>query len=498
MREKFKQAMEALERGRRFLTHDVWRIGRPGEEVPHGLIIKQARVAILLFQNLTSDMLWLRAAALSFATILSIVPLLALMFFIINALNLGENLSDVVEFRVRSYAERVGVTPEAAVPTEETATKSRELIELSLEWLLQGVPGASDDSPDRQNPLTMILQWVENSSQPTAIGTVLGLAFVITTVFGLMNNIESSFNAIWGLKRTRSWYRMASDYMMIILVLPFLVATVFGVTGALESERFELGPFGVGLSGIRYAVMWAAFATMYYIVPNTRVRARYALLGGMVAGTLWLLTARIYVGSQAGLASRDLFYGGFALVPLSMAWIYVSWLIVLFGAELTFAYQYEKTFAMERLAAGASYAYREAVGLRAMLEIGRRFDEGLDPLNPNRCAEQWNVPVRLLNNALDHLEEAGLIGRGAARPVTFHPARSLDRITVGEVVGALREAGSEPSQFRTDESFAPLLTQIQCGDGAVRNMTIAEWVRRLRETPPSAEEPAAPEQDPAP
>ncbi|MEA3364692.1 MAG: YhjD/YihY/BrkB family envelope integrity protein [Candidatus Hydrogenedentes bacterium] len=560
MREFLKELIEALRRGHRFVTYDVWRIGKPGEQVPSGLLIKHIRVAILLFKGLMSDVLWLRTSALAFATILAIVPFLAFIFFIMQTFDLAQSLTDVLENQIQDYAKRVGVvrdegdqpssrseerqpgvpseTPSAtpALPAtepvppdmagpeadeetlgppsragpesprsarstrptaedaEERTSRNRELLESGLGWLLEGVPspeGVQDDM-GTDSPLTVILEMAQESGQSTAMGTFLGIVFVFFSVFGLMYGIESAFNAIWGTKRNRSWFRIFTDYMLIVLILPFVVAFVVGLTTALETEDLAWGPLALLLSGARYLVLWLALATVYYVVPNTKVPIRYALLGGVIAGTIWIITAKAFLHFQWGVAKANFFYGSFALIPLTLVWIYTCWLIILFGAQITFAYQYEKTFAMERLAERASYAYKEAIALRAVTEVSRRFDAGLPPLSAAECAAEWNVPVRLLNDTLDELEKEGLLRPANTEPVQYQPARSIDKITVGDVLKAMREYGRDPSALREDESMKPLLQKIYERENGIMNMTVEHAIEEFHlgasdQTPASQE-----------
>ncbi len=556
MREFLKELIDALQRGHRFVTYDVWRIGKPGEQVPSGFVIKHIRVAILLFKSLMSDVLWLRTSALAFATILAIVPFLAFVFFIMQTFDLAQSLTDVLENQIQDYAKRVGVvrqetdetsaeseedqpglppesapatvpppgagasvspdtpgapvsevyvgpparagpdfpqTPTPAPPVRDDAEartlRNRELLESALGWLLEGVPSPEDvqDDLDADSPLRTILQMVEESGKSTAMGTFLGVTFVFFSVFGLMYGIESAFNAIWGTKRNRSWFRIFTDYMLIILILPFVVASVVGLTTALETAELAWGPLSLLLSGARYLVLWLALATVYYVVPNTKVPIRYALLGGFVAAMLWIVTAKAFLYFQWGVAKADFFYGSFALIPLILVWIYTCWLIILFGAQITFAYQYEKTFAMERLAERASYAYKEAICLRAVTEVSRRFDAGLPPMSAAECAAEWNVPVRLLNDAFDELEEAGLLRQVNVEPVRYQPARSIDKITLGDVVRAVREHGRDPSAFRDDDTMKPLLQRIHEREDGVLDMTIAEAIEKFQLDPADRE-----------
>jgi membrane protein len=528
MNEYLKRAWDAFDRGRRFVTHDVWHIGLPGEEVPHGFIIKQVRVAILLVRSLMEDVLLLRASALTFTTILSLVPFLAVTFFVIQTFNLDSALFDLARQRVETAAQRVlsddgaGETPqttpdegEAAVervpepdigdepgPPPDDADTGEQLKYVLSQWLFQNVAQGTEtkDGTPLENPVDLLINFAEQSANPSALG-ITGIAFVFFAVFGLMRNIESSFNGIWGLKRTRSWYRMLSDYVMIMLLLPFVAAGVLGVTVALASDTIAemLGPLRGLVRGTQFVIIWLVFTILYQFVPNTRVKIRYSLLGGFVASSLWLLTAWAYVAFQFRLANYSLVYSGFAQFPLLLMWIYSGWVIVLFGAELTFAYQNEKTFAMERLAASASHAYREALGLRTMLELAHRFDTGASGLEPADAAERWNVPTRLLNLILDQLEDVGLVRRSATDPVTYQPARSIDKITVRDVLDALRESGRDPSALREDQALLPLLAELKTSPLNALEADLATTIRRLHPPKPALpvhdepETPALPE-----
>lgn len=461
-----RQFVEALQRGRRFIAHDVWRIGMPGEEIPHGSIIRHIRVAILLVQGVIRDDLLLRASSLTFATMLAVVPFLAIMFFMIQTFHIGETISQL-------FMLLFGIDP-SLTPEDQ----KHKLIALLFQGFEKGV--SAPPAVGLENPVGMIVTFAERNANPGTL-TAATLIFLLSIVFGLMMNIEGSFNTIWGIRRTRSWYRIFSDYMMILLVLPFLVGGVLCITVILENPLMveHLGPFAVGIRGIPYLAASVAFTALYYFVPNTRVRFRYAIFAGVVAGVLWCLLSVAYVKYQFGLKNYSLLYSTFAQLPVLLMWIYCSWLVLLFGAELAFAYQNEPTFAMERWAEGTSYAYREALGLWTMLELGRRFDAGLPGLSAEVAAKEWNVPTRLLNDTLINLEDARLAVRCASHPPTYQPSRSLDKITVQDVVDCLREAGREPSPLRNNPVFRSLTHHLDACTKPNGSCTIADCLRML-------------------
>jgi len=524
---------ESLDRGKRFVTRDVWHIGLPGEEVPHGIIIKQVRVAILLIRGVAEETLLLRASALTFATMLFIVPFLAFLFYFIQTFNLGDQVYNSVAQKVDQQFVRVvsllkdeetpppdtgpsedarqeAPAPEQAAPQEpkagSTVPKSKEEsareADASNKRLQQQImetifPIFADENglveeAVGENPVQLLVNLAEKgATNPQTIG-IAGVLFVLSTVFGFMRNVESSFNSIWGVRRTRNPFRAVSDYMMITLLLPFVAAGVLGVTAALESEyvRGTLGPFAVMLRGGQWMVICLTLSLLYSFVPNTRVKFRNAFLGGLVAGSLWMLSSWAYVTFQFGLARYTLFFSTFALFPLLLMWIYVSWLILLFGALLSFAYQNETTFAMERFAGAASYAYREALAVRIMVELSRRFRQGQPGLSVAEAAQAWNVPTRLLNDTLALLINAKLVTECMTEPVTYQPARSPERTTVRNIVEMMREAGCDPSQLRQDRQYLPLYQGLAQADADSLSATIEDLSKRLDQEPSGEAQPA--------
>lgn len=518
---------ESFRRGRQFVMHDVWRIGRPGEELPSGLFIKQIRVVFLLLSKLVDGNMMLRASALTFATLLSVVPLLAVTFYIIQTFNLGEslytNMQDKLENFIVVSAEKVPglsseptsidelpveLVPEEVPPAEEPvlnievqddpetpedesaiAPEDRDQV-LQQQFVQSIFQGVGSQNEDMEDPVEWLVDLAndmaalaDEAAKNTAAFGLSTILLVFTTVFGLMRNIEKSFNSIWGVRRTRSWYRMISDYVMITLLIPFVMAGVLGVTGALSSERIveALGPLSYGLQFVQYFMIVLVFSSLYYVVPNTRVRYGYALFGGIVAGALWILLSWVYINFQIGLARYQAVLSVFAQFPMLLMWVYSSWAIVLFGSEITYAYQNEKTFTMERYAEHASFAYRAALGLRAMIELGRRFQNSAPSLQPEAAALEWNVPSRLVRETLERLEESGFIAECATDPVSYQPARPLDKITAGDILQSLHERGEDPSLFLHDEAFKPLYDEFLRPTDGVHRTTIADLIKRVAE-----------------
>lgn len=474
MHQFWKGLGDRFDRGVQFVMHDVWRLGASEGPIPDGFITKHIRVAFLLVRGLVQDRLLLRASALSFSTLLAVVPFLAVIFSIINAFDLG----DVIYREIATWAqqgtqqeapagagedERLNDQQEATADVDENERLKRDLIN----WLFQGVAQQETyEGEELNSPVEAIIQLADTGSQQEASAAetlgLSGMAVILAAVLGLMVNVEMAFNSIWGLNVSRSWFRMFTDYLLIMLLLPFLAAFVLGITAAFQSETFaeRLGHFQFLLRTVHYVTIWLLFSVLYFVIPNTRVYYRYAFLGGIVAGSLWLLESWLYVKFQIGLANYDVVYSSFAQFPMLLMWVYFGWVIMLLGAELTYAYQNEKTFAMERMAEGASFAYREAVALRTMLAVVSRFDRGMPPFEISQAAEQWRVPSRIIIDVLGKLEDANVVRACATEPVTYQPAKDTASITVAEVIMAVRESGVDPSPLRQQEEFEPLLAEM--------------------------------------
>lgn len=533
----WQQLGGALERGQKFIRHDVWQIGKPGERVPSGFIIKHIRVSILLVRGLIEETLLLRASALTFATMLFIVPFLAFMFAFIQWFNLGDEIysklsasinkrlvdtirewdrddkpaaEDVTNAPVETAPPGVTATPQEPPPVtaaeappvtvaqvEDPAQKEshdKELIDRFVKTFLPGVDKMNSGKPGQEylDPVEVLVQMAqEGATNPRALG-ISSIIYILTTVLGLMRNVEWSFNRIWGVDKSRDLFRTLSDYIMITLLLPFVVAFVLGLTAALASPDVSamLGSFTVVLRAGQVAIVWLTFTLIYYMVPNTQVKFRYALLGGFTGATLWLLLSWAYLNFQIGLANYTLFFSTFAMIPLLLFWVYSSWVIILFGALVTFAYQNEQTFALERLANRAPYAYKEALAVRTAIEIGHRFNQGLAAFTVASAAAAWNVPSRLLNETLANLIDANLVTACATEPVTYQPARSPEHTFVRDVVRAMRDHGRNPSQLRDEDAYHDVYGGLDAGDDDYLNKPLSALADRLREKTASETPPA--------
>jgi membrane protein len=306
-----------------FLSRGIWEIDAHELTRWRLFLLRQAQIASLVGRDFFADHCMLRASALTYSTLLSIVPLLALMFAFLKGMGVQNVLEPII--------------------LERLAVGSEEII-------------------------TAIIRYINNTNVGQ-LGAV-GMVMLIIAVLTLLSNIEESFNYIWGVKETRTILRRFADYFSVVTIGPIFLIASISMTTTLESQTFVQTLLGKAFVGevifllfkvLPFVVMWAAFTGLYIFMPNTRVNFRAALVGGILGGTLWQLAQWVYVNFQVGVTRYNAIYGTLAALPIFMVWIYVSWLIVLFGLEVTYACQNLRTLHREIRGRNVNFASRELV-----------------------------------------------------------------------------------------------------------------------------------------
>jgi membrane protein len=389
-----------IERARDFVTVELWR-SQPERRSQLG-VVRLLQFSIMVVEGFVRDHLLLRASALAYFTVLSVVPLLAVAVSIASAVGVGSR--DFVDWVVGTLA---AVSPEAQA-------QIREL-----------VAGANF----------------------TGLGTLSAVVLFLTTVFAI-SNVEKAFNGIWGVAQARGLSRRFSDYLAVLVVAPLLGGVALSLTPTLRSQWLlqrmldvpvfaELYAFG--LSQLPTLMLSLVFAFLYWFLPNTRVRPLSAGLGAVPAAILTVAAQGLFIDLGVGVARASTFFGSFAAFPLLFIWIYVFWAIVLFGAEIAFAHQNLHLYRREVRGEPAGGAEREAMALRIALEVGRRFRLGAPCVDAGDLADSLHAPVRTVRDVADRLVEAGILSlRAEERSDTLQLGRPADTIRVVDVLGALR------------------------------------------------------------
>ncbi len=394
-----------------FLRRDVWRI--PLEGLPRGksFLLKVLRIVLLAVRGFHADQCALRASALTFYSILSIVPVVAVGFGIAK----GFGFQAMLRSRIEA----------AFVGHEEV---SRYVVNVA-EDLLRSARGG--------------------------VIAGIGVAILLWAVIRVLGNIEKSFNVIWGIRRHRPLSRRFTDYLSLLLICPLLLVLSSGATVVVTSKIEDVvrnvavvGFFGpVILPVIRllpYCIVWGLFAFLYIFIPNTKVKLRSGILAGVLAGTVFQLVQWAYISFQIGVTGYNAVYGSLTALPLFLVWLQVSWLVVLFGAEVSFAHQNVETYEFEPDCLLASHSFRTLVALKAAHLCVRNFVDGESPRTAAGIARELGAPVRLVHDVLDELVDSGVLTRTQEeelREPAYQPGKDTAILSVGYVIQALNERG---------------------------------------------------------
>lgn len=395
------QTAGVVERVRVFILRDLWRLDlRPRSLTASAVRLLQ--LGVMIARGFIRDELMLRASALTYTSLLSLMPLLLVTVSLIGLVGGQERIIE------RLVDQLTAVSPEA-----------REMILGRL-----------------------------RDTKIGSLGTVGGSLLIVTAIMTL-RHLEKTLNDIWGIRKGRSWPRRFSDYLAVLIVAPILTATAISLSTTMQSgqlfSRLLESPMVAAAfdSGLRYLpqlLFTVAFTFLYWFFPNTRVRPLSALFGGVVAMLLFSLARYAYVDLSVGAARYSVIFGGMVALPLMLIWLFVCWSIVLLGAEVAFAHQNLSHYRQELARAAPGPAEREAVGLRIVLEVAAAFCRGHSPPLAGELSESLAVSVRTVREMLDALEESGIVVRitGEDRDSAYVPARPLERITVSDVLRALR------------------------------------------------------------
>lgn len=387
-----------------FFTDTIFR-KRP-EEYNNPVVrwgVRQYRLLFYTVQGLSQHGTMVRSAAMTFYTLISIVPIVALAFAVVKGFGLMDGLID------------------------------------NLYSILPQVPDVVD----------YIVEFAQNALARTQSGWVaaISLATLFWSVISLFSSVEDAFNNIWEVKSSRGIARKYSDYIAIIVIAPLLwvVATS---TGTYMREIFGIDAFaGMELVSRLFSlvVAWAMFTFIYIILPNTKVKFSSAAIAAIFAGTVFLLFQWGYVYLQKTMTSYNAIYGSFAALPLFLLWMQISWEILLLGGELSFAFQNVQRFDEERESLLASYDCRRKLMVAIMVIVSRAFRDGKGAVNMAEIRRELEVPTRILSNVLFTLVEAEMLNevhRGKHEyEVSYAPARDINSLRVYDVLEAVDNRG---------------------------------------------------------
>lgn len=282
----------------------------------------------------------------------------------------------------------------------------------------------------------------------------IGLLFMLGTVLMLISTIEETFNDIWLVRKPRSMFRTFTDYMALLFALPIGIVAISGLSIWMQAFNRHLiditfiGPlmkFSIEL--IPYIVLSAVFVGLYVFMPNTKVKLRSALWPGIAAGVSMQLFQLIYVNSQIWVSNYNAIYGSFAVIPLFMLWMQISWTIILVGAELSYTIQNHDEFLSNSSQSELSYKTRFVLSAKIMSLICQRFAEGGQAYNSMQLKLKLGISMRVLSRLLYDLQQIHFITEimhdDKGEEVLFQPAEALEKLTIGELHSRLSKLGSD-------------------------------------------------------
>lgn len=378
-------------------------------------LLNTLRVLYSLTRDFLEGQLTLRAMSLVYTTLLSVVPLIAFSFSVLKGFGFHNQLEPMLQGLFEPLGE-------------------------------QGIELADK-----------IIAFVENVNGGLLGG--LGLALLLFTVISMVQKVEGSFNYIWRVSEARTLARRFSDYLSVILVGPLILVAAIGLIATVSSSAIvqslrAIEPFG---SSIVFAselgpflLLTCVFSFAYSFITNTQVRLLAAAAGGISAGIMWVVAGRLFAAFVVGSTKYAAIYASFAVAVIALLWVYVAWLIVLVGAQISFYCQHPESMQMGRKPLIPSGKEKEALALDVVSAVGHAFRDGEPRIDEAQLATRLEVPEDVLASVTRDLEGSGLLIRSGEGALL--PGRDLDSVTLLEIVQAVRRAGDEPSGPRPERS----------------------------------------------
>lgn len=408
-----------------------------------------------------------RAAALSYTTLFALIPMLAVAISVTSSLLKSEGEQEIYRF-IDKFVSRI--VPSASVGTNALPAQSAYNSESASGTAATNAaaPAASESaantntaaaSPGPRSPpavshtSTQVVEAQKEAArrihefiQRTRSGAIagVGMLFLVYMAFSMFRQIEGVFDDIWGVMHERSWFLRIVTYWATMTLGPLLLAVALGLASgpylkATQNFFMHVPILGSVVSpALALISLWLMFALFYKAVPNTKVHFGAAFIGGIVGGTAWYLNGTFGFLYASRVVTNSRIYGSLGLVPVFMMGIYLSWFILLFGAQVAYAFQNRSLYLQEKLAESVNQRGREFVALRLLTCVGQRFQRGMPPATVAEMSRELGIPSRLVQQVLQILVATHLVIEISGAEAAYTPARPLDTITAHHVLMALR------------------------------------------------------------
>lgn len=386
----------------------VWGQALESKGVPGEIAARVLRYLYALIRDILAGQLTLRAMSLVYTTLLSVVPLIAMSFSVLKGLGVHNDLRPFL------YQGLAPLGEQGEVITDEVIN------------LVDNVRGG-------------------------LLGSV-SLAFFIYTSVSMVQKLEESFNYVWHVGQPRSIARRFSEYLVVMLVGPVVVVIALGMIASIRNatavqimlDNEALGPVFVAAGSIvPYLLVAAVFTFLYIFIPNTKVTFKSALVGGFVGGCMWAGIGVIFTTFVLYATQRQLIYSGFAVAITTLIWLYLSWLVLLLGAQLAFYHQRPAFLRIGRREPSLSNAMRECLALNVMYLVGQAFREKDRSVTLEGICSKLKVPSIALSPIAKSLEDAGLLI--VTEKEELLPGREMNRLKVVDILNVVRQEGDTGS-----------------------------------------------------
>lgn len=391
---------------------DIWKTPMDRLTGAKAYWIRQIRIIYMVFKGLKRDNIYIKASALTFFTILSVIPMVALGFGIAKGFGMQDELRAQIIMQFHNE-------------------------EQVMAWIL-----------DFANTM------LEQASGGWIAG--VGVALLFYTVGQLLSYVETTFNSIWKVEETRAWYRQITDYLAIIILLPIVLIASSSVTVLATTRLNDLLSQSDMLEGLKpvvsflvqlvpYILLCALATAAFLVMPNTRVKVRPAAVSGLVTGIALQVLQILYVESQMGISKLGTLYGSFAAIPLLMIWVQMSWVVLLVGAQFSYYLQNITRYEFEFDVQTVSPRQKKRLSLLVLRSLMNDFIKGVKPRSPEEISLELSLPVRTVHDCLDDLHASGLATEfwdEADERYVYQPATDINRMTLSFVLDKLDSPGS--------------------------------------------------------
>ncbi len=372
------------------------------------IVISVLRNAYAVLRDIFSGQLTLRAMSLVYTTLLSVVPLIAFSFSVLKGLGVSKRLEE----RLYTILEPLG--PKGVEITDQ------------------------------------VMHIVHNVNGSVLGG--IGLAFFIYTAISMVQKIEEAFNYVWYVTKPRNFARRLTEYMLVLLIGPLIIAIALGAIASIGNESIVqwfaqnsiFGPIFSATSKLTpYLLITGMFTFLYWYMPNTKVKLRSALVGGLAGGFMWASLGMIFAAFLANSARTQAVYASFAIAITTLIWLYLNWLILLIGSQIAFYFQNPAYLRIGRREPRLSNAMRERVALNIMFLVGREFRNPVLGVNLRSLSRAMRIPSITLAPIAAGLEDSGMLTSNESEELL--PGREMSRITLNEILAVVRSKGETGS-----------------------------------------------------